>query len=590
MTISEVQQQLTNAWQLQEQGMFNEAEQLCTVIIEEFSSHPDIIHSSNSESIQQIHSEAIRILGWISIHRGNYPLALEHLNTSLKISEAIDNKLLTARILGNLGVLHKELTNYELALEYYKKALELNEQLGNKIGMERDMGNLGTIYGGMDDPHLALEYMHKALALTIELGDKTGSARHLGNIGNVYAYFEDYAQALKFFNEAATISEETGVRSGLSGNYANIGNVYYLLEDYANALKYLHKALEINDEIGAKKQNINVYGTLAKSYEKIESWKEANEFNKKHQQLNDEIFSQEVKKLSDKVIYERKIAEREKELAVEQARTEEITRQKQILEEQAAKIQLKNTELNEKNIQLNTVIHQLEEANDFKMKILGIASHDLKNPISGIKLSAEMLVKYQLPPSEIVRKLEMIIGSSHRMLDIVVNLIDVAARELGQIKLIQTTVNVSKLANEARNEYLSPASEKGQKLEFYSESDYTVLADEMRLRQVFDNLVSNAVKYSEHGKSITVSVSKSAKGVVIAVKDEGLGLTDTDKLMLFKDFQKLSARPTGGEGSTGLGLAVVKHLVELHGGNVWAESEGKGKGSTFFVELPSNHE
>lgn len=81
--------------------------------------------------------------------------------------------------------------------------------------------------------------------------------------------------------------------------------------------------------------------------------------------------------------------------------------------------------------------------------------------------------------------------------------------------------------------------------------------------------------------------SQSIKGVTIAVKDEGQGLTDADKQLLFRDFQKLSsARPTGGEGSTGLGLAVVKHLVELHGGNVWAESEGKGKGSTFYVELP----
>lgn len=585
MTISEVQLQLEKAWLLQEQGNYSEAEHLCKVVIDEFPL-PFLSIETGDTVTPDFACEAIRILGWIAIQRGSYSLALEHLNSSLKIAEASGNKLLKARILGNLGVLHKELSNYEVAQEYYKKALEINESLDNKSGIERDLGNLGIIYILLSDSPLALECFHKALALTQELGDKEGIARHLGNLGNVYAAFEVYPKALEYFLKAAAIFEEIGNKGGLSGQLANIGNVYYYIEDFQHALEYLFKAIEINDEIGARKKNLIVYGSLATVYETMELWKEANEFIKKHQILNDEIYSEEVKKLTDKVLYERKISESEKELAVEQARTEEIIRQKQILEEQAAKIQLKNTELNEKNIQLNTVIRQLEEANEFKMKILGIASHDLKNPIAGIKLSAEMLIKYEMSAAETLHSLQMITDSSKRMLDIVVNLIDVAARELGQIKLTPTVIDISKLTKETTNEYLDRASEKSQSLEFYSEEAISINADEMRLRQVMDNLISNAIKYSEYGKAIHVSVQKSIKGVTIAVKDQGQGLTEADKLLLFKDFQKLSARPTGGEGSTGLGLAVVKHLVELHGGNVWAESDGKGKGSTFIVELP----
>jgi response regulator receiver sensor signal transduction histidine kinase (EC 2.7.3.-) len=114
------------------------------------------------------------------------------------------------------------------------------------------------------------------------------------------------------------------------------------------------------------------------------------------------------------------------------------------------------------------------------------------------------------------------------------------------------------------------------------------------MREVIDNLISNAIKYSPQGTNITVRVQHSkdddadgAPSVLISVRDEGQGLTEEDMKKLFGKFQRLSARPTAGESSTGLGLSIVKQLVELHGGKVWAESEGKNKGSIFRIELPS---
>jgi signal transduction histidine kinase/Flp pilus assembly protein TadD len=586
MTISEVQKILENAWQLQEFGDFHQAEQLCNSILEEFHQLYSTLDTEATQTLRFIQPEAIRILGWIAIQRGNYPLALEHLHSALHHIETTDNHFLSARIFGNLGVLHKELNNIQLALEYYEKALEINTRLDNKKGMERDLGNIGIIYAQLSDSNRTLEYIHRALAISQEIGDKIATARHLGNIGNVYAQAEDYERALSYFQEAAEMSEQAGVKSGLAGNLANIGNIYYCLNDYPNAILFLLKSLDINEEVGAKKQNINVLHSLAIVYEQTESWKEANEFNKRYQLLNNEIFSEEVKKLSDKLIYERKIAEREKELAIEQTRTEEIIRQKQILEEQAANIQLKNTELNEKNIELNILNRQLEDANNFKMKILGIASHDLKNPIAGIMLAAETIIRYKLSDDERKNKLLMMLILSKRMLDIIINLIDIAGRELGQIKLNYSSFDLTELTADVLKDYKPIADEKKQILHYSTEGNTHINADKQRIRQVLDNLVSNAIKYSEHSKTITVTLVGLPNNLVISVNDQGQGLSDEDKLLLFKDFQKLSAQPTAGEGSTGLGLSVVKHLVELHGGKVWAESEGKAKGSTFTVELP----
>ncbi|MBI3258947.1 MAG: HAMP domain-containing histidine kinase [Ignavibacteriae bacterium] len=256
------------------------------------------------------------------------------------------------------------------------------------------------------------------------------------------------------------------------------------------------------------------------------------------------------------------------------------------LSEQAAKIQLKNTELHETNIELNDANLKLEEAGKFKMKILGIASHDLKNPIAGINLSAEVLMRYEKLSPQSTKMMKNIMNSSKRMLDIVVNLMDVSARELGEIKLTHSSFDIVSLVEDISKEYLMRATEKKQMLEFESDGACTVLADEQCMRQIFDNLISNAIKYSPQEKRINISVMPSAKKVKVAIADQGLGLSTEDKALMFRDFQKLSSKPTGGESSTGLGLSVVKHLVELHGGKVWAESEGKGMGSTFFVELP----
>ncbi|MFZ6002154.1 MAG: sensor histidine kinase, partial [Bacteroidota bacterium] len=112
-----------------------------------------------------------------------------------------------------------------------------------------------------------------------------------------------------------------------------------------------------------------------------------------------------------------------------------------------------------------------------------------------------------------------------------------------------------------------------------------VFGDSLFLIQVFENLISNALKFSEKGKQVEVEISSSDSQVRVVVKDQGPGLTAEDQALLFKKFQRLSTHPTDGEKSTGLGLSIVKKYVELMGGRVWCESE-QGHGASFIVEIP----
>jgi signal transduction histidine kinase len=136
------------------------------------------------------------------------------------------------------------------------------------------------------------------------------------------------------------------------------------------------------------------------------------------------------------------------------------------------------------------------------------------------------------------------------------------------------------------DEYRGPAHEKSITLNVqHDKASEKIYADEQALMQVLDNLISNAVKYSPHHKNIWISSLALGEVVQIRIKDEGQGMTEEDLKRLFGKFAKLSARPTGNEHSTGLGLSIVKRLVESMNGKIWCESE-YGKGATFVLEMP----
>jgi signal transduction histidine kinase len=258
-----------------------------------------------------------------------------------------------------------------------------------------------------------------------------------------------------------------------------------------------------------------------------------------------------------------------------------IHHQNRILGEQASEIELVNSELQEIN-------ERLKAANQEKNEFLGIAAHDLKNPLSGIKMLSKILQEQSdsLTPEDIRDMTGEILLSSARMFDLITNLLDVNALETGGVVLKPNHFDVDELLSAIGESYQDAARTKSITIHHTPPHEpLVVYADMTATRQVLDNLISNAVKYSPHGKSVHLMGYALGDAAVVSVRDEGPGLTDDDKRQLFGKFTRLSARPTGGEHSTGLGLSIVKTLVDRMGGRVRCESE-QGKGATFVVELP----
>ncbi|MFP3951098.1 MAG: sensor histidine kinase, partial [Candidatus Bathyarchaeia archaeon] len=189
-------------------------------------------------------------------------------------------------------------------------------------------------------------------------------------------------------------------------------------------------------------------------------------------------------------------------------------------------------------------------------------------------------------PERIEELLVIVQRNTDRLAKITDDLLDQQRLESGKIDIDTESIQLSEGINEVVEEVEPMLEEKGQMLEVkVPEGMPIVMADRSRVNQVLVNLLSNASKFSPRETKITLEVREERDCIKFSVGDEGIGLSQEDIEKLFKPFPQID-RPTVTEKSTGLGLSICKGIVELHGGEIWAESEGRGEGSTFCFTLP----
>jgi len=242
--------------------------------------------------------------------------------------------------------------------------------------------------------------------------------------------------------------------------------------------------------------------------------------------------------------------------------------------------------LAEKNMELRAAFEELAQASALKSNLIGIVSHDLKNPLQAVMGYSQLLLLESATDENSQEMLGSILARSQDMLSIISDLLDTEAVESGSLALVKERVSLTKIVGQIVESFEVEARKKGQNLVFVGCDTDFVEINILRFSQIANNLLSNAIKYSPLNAPIFVSVKSQTGWVRLEVKDAGPGFTEDEKARLFQKFPRLNKKTTANESSTGLGLSVVKLMTELHGGKVFAESPGIGYGSTFGVEFP----
>jgi signal transduction histidine kinase len=254
--------------------------------------------------------------------------------------------------------------------------------------------------------------------------------------------------------------------------------------------------------------------------------------------------------------------------------------------DQKEKIEAQRQSIEKSSIQLQKRNEHLMVIDDEKNNLIKILAHDLRTPINHVQGLAQVL---QLEASALSADqkdiIQKITDASLRLNKMITNILDIDSLENNRIKIFIESVKISPLLSQVVKSFEKQAAKKNIALSYQSNDEVIeIKGDPLFLTQVFENLVSNALKFSPSGKSVEVILERIESRVRIVVQDHGPGLTAEDLQLVFRKFAKLSAKPTASEGSTGLGLSIVKKFVELMQGRVWCESQ-PNESTKFIVEF-----
>ena len=231
-------------------------------------------------------------------------------------------------------------------------------------------------------------------------------------------------------------------------------------------------------------------------------------------------------------------------------------------------------------------ITRYREAEELKSTFISVISHELKTPVSLIKGYAGTLARDDVvhDPDFVRESAQIIVEEADRLTELIDNLLDASRIQAGALSLDIQPLDMADLARKAVERFGVQTDDHQILLDFPADLP-PVLADEKRLRQVFDNLINNAIKYSPKGGKITVGARRQGERVLAFVKDEGIGVPLEDQEAIFERFYRVDSSLRRRTQGAGLGLFLVKAIIQAMGGDVWVESE-PGQGATFYFTLP----
>lgn len=585
--------------------------------------------TTNNDTLQM---DASWHLGRIFGRKGETTRMFEYFFQALDRAEKSNNLSKIALYCNAIGSMYAQYNLHNYAEEFLQRSKYIAETLGDPNMLAQTEAELGELYGKRGRYELMRDACLKGLFLiktpnhSPEEQTYYATAYIHNKLAWAYLFLQDYDSAATHLDSALMMYAQTPVKRFIPDVYIVYAQVCVRQQQFMRALEYARRADTAIRQMGITILKIQLYRTFAEIADSVGDARCAYDYFRQSVQAERTIFSHQAVVQSDilRQEYERRLQTAQEQFwknillfslaltlcivtiliylyRLKSKTNQQLRRQQLLLEKQAVVIQENNTQLSTKNL-------ELERLHTLKNEFLGMAAHDLRNPLQGIAFSAEILQSHVPSGDALTHKhTERILTAAQSMGQMLQDLLDVNKIESGTLHLTPESLSTSSLELIVQS-FFDIAAQKFILLTFENNApESSIYADYRALQQVMNNIISNAIKYSPHHKNVLVSVEIEKRYssldieywshntgstnppmnsfVRIAISDEGPGFSEEDKSRMFQKFARLSAKPTGGEPSTGLGLAITKSLVEAMNGRIICNST-LGHGATFIVSLP----
>lgn len=551
-------------------------------------------------------------IGTAYFYQADYPNALASYAKAFDFLEEYGEVEDLARIFINQGSVYLNMGNLDLAEESFLKG---KEYTGDNPKFAQVLNaNLALVMTQKGKYSEALELHSENLSKYGEYSPRLRSTTNV-NIGYLYEIQGDFDLALQHYRTAFEDGKiaESNYEKGYA--LANMIGVMAELGLFQEAHLYLDTLLPIAHILNSSRLLTETYRIKATLAEKEGDFKGALSHYKDYVELKDSIsiaqLNEETARLQNSV----EVAGHEAEVRIMQKEHEiELAlRGKQNLiiwilcigltlvaivagiliwsvfsrSKALKKVQESSRIIQSQYDQLKMQKERLEDLNREKDGLIGIVAHDLKSPLSKTMALVELVMSQGGINDQQKHALEMVLKTNSGANDLIRDLLDLNSMELGKSSESEQDIDLGDFFEEFKGTFSGEAERKKLNLFWPANAGGTFIHTyPSMLSRVLENLISNAIKFTPIGKQVHVLLETSnSGGIAIQIRDEGPGITEEDRQKLFKRFQRLSAQPTAGESSTGLGLAIAKTLVEKMGGNIKLTSP-PGRGAEFTVYLP----
>lgn len=543
-----------------------------------------------------------RIIGVSYGSTGNYERSLrsfvEISSTYEKLGDT-DGVLLA---LNNIGVIHIKLNNFEEALKIFLRLDEISPT--DKPQSVTIPVNLGFIYYELDELEKAKEQLNKALNFPMEV-DKRAYGLSNFKLGQVYTKEKNYIDAIKAFDASLEVYKNLENELERVQSLNGLATVYVRLERLDVAKKYAIEALEISTRFNALPEKNISLETLYQISKATGNFQESLSYHEEFKTLSDSLQNSKVKEDLGKIVAEYEFAERERSLILEQQKSDlennaKLSQQKTLLigfivitffsliiifvmYRNFRQKQKSNMLLAYKNLEIETQATNLKQSNEIKDRLFSIIAHDLRGPLSSLH-AVITLIEMNVASRESLERIIPEVAERFKYTSTLLNnLLHWSQSQMDGYKVVPEAFNISELLSDKRTLLKSKLEEKNISFEF-SDQEYVVYADKNMIDLVIQNLISNAIKYSNNNGNISVTVYGKDGKACIAIKDNGIGIQE-DKLSALFSNRFYTTEGTNNEKGTGLGLMLCKDFIKRNDGEIWVESTHE-MGSIFYFSLP----